>query len=130
MPRRTSSSVGSGFAVEQRDGGENLPGRAEAALERVVLDERRLHGCSASVAPDALDRRDGLVRARRGEREAGVHRHDRRAARCRRRIRLDRTTSFVPVSSSRSRSVARSVSCAGAVTSCAAPLTMRRMQLS
>ncbi len=43
MPRRTSSSVGFGVLAEQRDGGEDLSGRAEAALQRVVFDERRLH---------------------------------------------------------------------------------------
>ena len=47
MPRRTSSSVGFGCSPEQGDGGQDLPRRAEAALERVVLDERRLHAVGA-----------------------------------------------------------------------------------
>ena len=60
----TSSSVGFGILAEQRDGGEDLAGRAEAALERVVLDERGLHGVERVRSADAFDGRDRAVRRR------------------------------------------------------------------
>src|SRR5437762_1610153 len=50
-----------GLVAEERDGGEDLAGRAKAALERVVLDERGLDGMQLSVVGQALNGRDGPI---------------------------------------------------------------------
>ena len=66
--------VAGGVALlEQLDGGHDLPGRAVAALEGVVLDERLLHRVQLAVRREALDRRDLAALAGDGERQAGEH---------------------------------------------------------
>ena len=75
MPRRTSPPVGFGFSREQRDRRQDLARRAEAALQRVVLDERRLHADAARRrAPSPSIVVIALSVAGRGEREAGIRR--------------------------------------------------------
>ena len=49
------------------------PGRAVAALERVVLDERPLHRVQLAVGREALDRRHLAALAGDGQRQAGEH---------------------------------------------------------
>src|SRR5580704_10127336 len=63
-----------GMAVEQLLGHEDEPGRAEAALERALLDEGLLHRIEAAVRVERLDRRHlGAVREG-GEIETARHR--------------------------------------------------------
>src|SRR5438874_10014631 len=47
-----------GILVEQADDRHDHPGRAEAALQRVLLVERLLDGMQLAVLRQALDRRD------------------------------------------------------------------------
>src|SRR5207237_1365195 len=54
---------GRGVAAEQRDDRHDLARRAEAALIRVVSDERLLHRMQLPVGTDALDRLDGATLA-------------------------------------------------------------------
>src|ERR1700682_958347 len=58
--------------AEQRHGRADLPGRAVAALEAVVADERSLHGMQPSAAGESLDGRDLLAAVHHRQREAGV----------------------------------------------------------
>src|SRR5215475_4131786 len=58
---------------QQRDGRQDLPRRAEPALERVTGDERPLHRVRRALRPQALDRRDVAVLAGHRQREAGQH---------------------------------------------------------
>src|SRR6185437_9267300 len=60
--------------AEQSGRREDLARRAEAALERVVLDERGLDPVERIAAGEALDGRDAAPVAGGGEREAGVDR--------------------------------------------------------
>src|SRR4051812_46800642 len=50
----------------------DLSRRAVAALEAVVLDERRLHRMQRGTVGEAFDRRDALAGMRYGERQARV----------------------------------------------------------
>ncbi len=45
--------------LDERSGGHDLPGCAEATLESVVVDERLLHRVQAVAVGEALDRTDG-----------------------------------------------------------------------
>src|SRR5688572_13486886 len=56
---------------EQADRGANLPRRAVATLEAVILDERRLHRVELIVLGQPLDCRDLFAFAGRGQRQAG-----------------------------------------------------------
>ena len=58
--------------VEHADRGAQLPGRAIAALERVVLDERPLQRVQLAVLGESLDRDHLCAVVRDGERQAGV----------------------------------------------------------
>src|SRR6266567_9598297 len=61
-----------GRVVEECHGGEDLAGRAESALQRVVRDERGLQRMERLFRAYALDGRDRLVLARGRERETGI----------------------------------------------------------
>ena len=87
--------VGGGVALlEQLDGGHDLPGRAVAALERVVLDERLLH--RVQLAAGARGPRSWSPRGlRRRPRASGRRaRGGRRPRRCRRRTCPGRSPSW------------------------------------
>jgi hypothetical protein len=58
--------------LEDGDRRADLAGRAEAALEAVMLDERGLHGVQAAGRAEALDGRDPIVLVHHGEAEACV----------------------------------------------------------
>src|SRR3954464_15837234 len=59
--------------LEQLHRGHDLTGRAVAALEGVVLDERPLHRVKLAVRRQALDRRDLVPLAGDRERQAREH---------------------------------------------------------
>jgi hypothetical protein len=54
--------------AQERDGGEDLTGRAEPALQRIVLDECGLDRMQLAVAGQAFNGRDGPIIAGDGER--------------------------------------------------------------
>src|SRR5215470_105979 len=58
---------------QQRDGRQDLPRRAEPALEGVAGDKRPLHRVQGALRSQALDRRDVAVFAGHRQREAGQH---------------------------------------------------------
>src|SRR5438445_9247251 len=60
--------------VEQRLRGDDEPGSAEAALQGVLLDERRLHGAQLALGREALDGGDRMAARIDGQEHAGVHR--------------------------------------------------------
>ena len=117
-PRRAASS-------SSADGRADLPGRAVAALEGVVLDERLLQRVQRVAVGQALDRRDR--RRRRGRpRAAGRRwRGGRRAAPCRRRTARGRSPSSRRSGPSCSRRTSSRVVRVSSTSSCSAPL-MRR----
>ena len=66
--------VAGGVALlDQLDRGHDLPGRAVAALERVVLDERALHRVQLVAVGEPFDRRDRVALGGERERQAGEH---------------------------------------------------------
>src|SRR6476661_2981952 len=67
---RDMAHVAAARLLEQGDGGADLPGRAVAALEAVVLDEGRLHRVELIPLRQPLDRRDLLALDAGGERQA------------------------------------------------------------
>ena len=52
---RTSTSVGCGFALEERGRRDEHPGRAEAALHAAVLEERRLERAQLEARREPFD---------------------------------------------------------------------------
>ena len=58
--------------AEQRHGRNDLAGRAVAALEAVVLEERRLHRVQLVAFGQPFDRGDLAALVHHGERQAGV----------------------------------------------------------
>src|SRR5512133_1574283 len=58
--------------VQQRRGGEDLAWRAEAALQRIVFDERGLEWTERLVSPDPFDRGDLSLCAGCRERQARI----------------------------------------------------------
>ena len=57
--------------LDGADRRHDLAGRAVAALEGIVLDERRLHRMQAAIVGQALDRGDRLALAHHRQRQAG-----------------------------------------------------------
>jgi len=58
---------------QQRDGGHHLARRAEAALERIVIDESLLDRMEFAVLSETLDRRYLHTLGGRGENHTSVH---------------------------------------------------------
>ena len=112
---------------QQRGRGEHLPRGAEAALHRIVGDERLLKRMNSPGGADPLDGGDVDAVARRREGEPRIH-----------RAPIDSTVHarIPPIADelragelrSRSRTTARSVSCASTASSRGRPLIVRRMK--
>jgi hypothetical protein len=58
---------------QERNRGTNLPGRAIAALETVMFDERRLHRMQFVAVGQTFDGCDLIAVVRHGEAEAGIN---------------------------------------------------------
>ena len=82
---RISCSVGSGFSSSSARAGHQHPGRAEAALQRVLLVEALLDRVELAVDLERLDGADLVALAHRRQHRArldrlAVHQHDAGAA--------------------------------------------------